>query len=99
MLFELDDKHPVRYRCHTGHAFSLRSLAATQEEATDAALWSALRALQEKEALLRRLASLHRERDPARAALYDKEAGDIVAAAIVMRRLAVKTSSSSSYDA
>ena len=26
VLFELNDKHPVRLRCHTGHAFSLRSL-------------------------------------------------------------------------
>jgi two-component system chemotaxis response regulator CheB len=26
VLFELDDKRPVRFRCHTGHAFSLRSL-------------------------------------------------------------------------
>ncbi|MDM0009524.1 chemotaxis protein CheB [Variovorax sp. J22G73] len=98
VLFELEDKHPVRYRCHTGHAFSLRSLAATQEQATDAALWSALRALQEKEALLRRLACLHRARDPARAALCENEAEDIVAAAIVMRRLAVKSPSPSSYD-
>jgi hypothetical protein len=52
VLFELNDKHPVRYRCHTGHAFSLRSLASTQEEVSDAALWTSLRTLQEKEAIL-----------------------------------------------
>ena len=55
-LFELREGRPVRFLCHTGHAFSLRSLAATQEQATDVALWSGLRALQESESILRRLA-------------------------------------------
>jgi hypothetical protein len=66
VLFELDDKRPVRYRCHTGHAFSLRSLAATQEQVTDSALWTGLRALQEKEAILRRLAAGAAPGDPVR---------------------------------
>ena len=56
MLFELNDKRPVRYRCHTGHAFSQRSLAYMQEEMSDAPLWTSLRMLQEKQAVLRRLA-------------------------------------------
>lgn len=56
VLFELNDKRPVRFRCHTGHAFSLLSLVYMQEETSDAALWTSLRVLQEKEAVLRRLA-------------------------------------------
>lgn len=56
VLFELQDKRPVRYRCHTGHAFSLRSLASTQDEVTDLALWGGIRALQEKQMILRRMA-------------------------------------------
>ena len=56
VLFELSDKRPVRYRCHTGHVFSLRTLAYLQKEVSDAALWTTLRVLQEKEAVLRRLA-------------------------------------------
>lgn len=48
----------MRFLCHTGHAFSLRSLASTHEQVTDEALWSGLRALQEKEAMLRRVATL-----------------------------------------
>lgn len=55
-LWELRDSAPVRYRCHTGHAFTLRTLQHAQSEATDQELWAALRALQEKEFLLRRLA-------------------------------------------
>ncbi|MBT2321364.1 hypothetical protein J7E62_03200 [Variovorax paradoxus] len=57
VLFELKDGDTVRYRCHTGHAFSLRSLASTQEQVTDEALWTGLRALHEKEAMLRHLAA------------------------------------------
>ena len=55
VLFELDDSQPRRYRCHTGHGFTLR-LAYAHEIGTDEALWGAMRALQEREALLRTLA-------------------------------------------
>lgn len=89
VLFELDDKRLVRYRCHTGHALSLRSLAATHQQVTDVALWTALRALQEKEAMLRRLADMQRDGDPASAAGCDDEAAEIAAVVVAMRRLAV----------
>jgi two-component system, chemotaxis family, protein-glutamate methylesterase/glutaminase len=56
VLWEIDNCQPRRFRCHTGHGFTLRSLAHTQNIATDEALWSAMRALQEREALLRTLA-------------------------------------------
>ena len=56
VLFEIDDSQPRRYRCHTGHGFTLRGLAHAQELRTDDALWGAMRALQEREALLRTLA-------------------------------------------
>ena len=79
VLFELSDKRPVRYRCHTGHAFSLRTLAYLQEEVSDATLWASLRVPQEKEAVLRRLAQAHAQEatlpDAARDAL--REAGAI----------------------
>jgi len=55
-LFELHEDRPLRFLCHTGHAFSLRALAQAQGEVTDRSLWAALRAVQEKEAILRRLA-------------------------------------------
>jgi len=56
VLWEIDGSSPRRYRCHTGHGFTLRALAKTQDAATEDALWSAMRALQEREALLRELA-------------------------------------------
>lgn len=57
-LFEITEGKPVRFLCHTGHAFSLLSLASLQEKVTEEALWTSLRSLQEKEAILRRLAEL-----------------------------------------
>ncbi len=56
VLWEIEDSKPKRYRCHTGHGYSLRSLVHTQQLATDHALWAAIRALQDREKLLRTLA-------------------------------------------
>lgn len=55
-LWELNDQHPRRFRCHTGHAYSERNLVALQGDLVEDSLWGALRALQEKEMLLRRMA-------------------------------------------
>lgn len=44
-----------RFRCHEGHAFSLRSLADHQGEEVERALWAAARALDEAAALSERL--------------------------------------------
>jgi len=55
VLWEIAGTQPKRYRCHTGHGFSLRSLVYTQALNTDHALWGAVRALQEREVLLRAL--------------------------------------------
>lgn len=57
-LFELKEGKPLRYLCHTGHAFSLMSLVALQNDAAEDSMWGALRALHEKEAILRRLADV-----------------------------------------
>jgi two-component system chemotaxis response regulator CheB len=57
-LWEMKDTKPLRYRCHTGHAYSSVSLSRAQKDASEHALWSSVRALREREMLLRRMASI-----------------------------------------
>ncbi|MBA3773700.1 MAG: chemotaxis protein CheB [Ramlibacter sp.] len=60
-LWEVADSQPVRYLCHTGHAFTIRTLQHAQAEGTEAALWGAIRALQERRLILRRMEALQRQ--------------------------------------
>lgn len=55
-LWELEGVRPQRFRCHVGHAYTASALASAQREATEEAIWAAIRALHEKEALMKRLA-------------------------------------------
>jgi two-component system chemotaxis response regulator CheB len=56
-MWELDENGNPRFRCHVGHAYSLRTLAAEQTMRVEAALWAALRSLEENERLSRRMAT------------------------------------------
>jgi two-component system chemotaxis response regulator CheB len=55
-LVRVDERGVPRFRCHTGHAFSLDSLLAAVTETVEATLWSALRAVEESVMLLREAA-------------------------------------------
>lgn len=46
----------LQFNCHVGHVYSEESMLMEQGEATEAALWGAVRALQESENLARRMA-------------------------------------------
>jgi two-component system chemotaxis response regulator CheB len=56
VLFEREQDQFLHFRCHVGHAFSEEALFASQSRALEGVLWSAVRALEEKAALSRRLA-------------------------------------------
>ena len=71
-LWEMDNGGP-RYRCHTGHAFSLNSLAAEQAIQVEAALWAGLRRLEESERLSRHMENFARSRGNDRSAEYHAE--------------------------
>lgn len=60
VLWEITGSQPRRYRCHTGHAYTAGTLEYTQRIRMDEALWNALRAMQERESLLRSMADVHR---------------------------------------
>ena len=55
-LLQIRNGNLVRFRCHTGHAFSPQSLIAALTEATEDALWNVLRAFDESALLLEHLA-------------------------------------------
>ena len=60
-LWQYKEGSPVRFRCHTGHAYTLKTLQSTLAETVDMALWSAVRALQEQALLLGTIMAMHRD--------------------------------------
>jgi two-component system, chemotaxis family, protein-glutamate methylesterase/glutaminase len=68
VMWDLTGKGPLRFRCEVGHAHSAATLAETQTEAVEAAMWAALRALEDKAELARwRGQAATTRRQPARA--------------------------------
>jgi two-component system chemotaxis response regulator CheB len=57
VLWELDDAELLRFRCRVGHAYSADGAVDAQGESVETALWTALRALQERAQLSERLAA------------------------------------------
>lgn len=61
VLLQLHRDAPLRFRCHTGHAFTADALAAHAAGMIEESLWSTLRAMEEHLLLLRQMAEqLHR---------------------------------------
>jgi two-component system chemotaxis response regulator CheB len=76
VLLQLKEGSHLRFRCHTGHAYSIESLLAEFGEKTEDALWNAIRAIEENILLLRRMASQlsgHGHKDEAQAMLKKAE--------------------------
>lgn len=58
VVWRIGDDLPLRYRCHTGHAFSALALEREQSSGAENALWAAVRRLQERLLLLEEQLSL-----------------------------------------
>ena len=56
VLLELKEGSNVRFRCHTGHAYSVDSLLAEIGEKTEESLWTTIRSLEEGALFMRQLA-------------------------------------------
>ena len=92
VLMKLEQEGRVRFRCHTGHAYSVHSLLAAVNEGIDESLWNSIRCLEEGSLLLQHMS------DHAAGDLNAGDAGRLSAAATqardhagVIRELAEKT--------
>jgi two-component system chemotaxis response regulator CheB len=61
-LYEIHDGDVIRYRCRVGHGYTENSMVNAQAETGERALWTALRTLEERLALMRKLAGNARRR-------------------------------------
>lgn len=73
VLWELDEDDLLRFRCRVGHAYSAESLLSGQFNGVEAALWAALRALDENISLSKQLAARLRKRGHERSAARFEE--------------------------
>lgn len=58
VLWQLSESGLVRFQCHTGHAYSPRTLLAEKSRALEMSLWTSVRLLTEKRILTRQLAEI-----------------------------------------
>jgi len=77
-LWELKDTRPLRYRCHTGHGFSARTLESAQAELAEHSIWNSVRTLREREVLLRRLAGVAEATGDSLQAQIGRQQADLV---------------------
>lgn len=92
VLSEIDEGGLVRFKCLVGHVWSADSLLASQSQELEGALWVALRSLEEKVLVARRLQGPALERGSVRAAEgYEETAAEAAAAARVIRDLLTST--------
>lgn len=75
VLSSLQEGDILRFRCHTGHAFTAQSLLAAIVEQSEEHLWSAIRSMQESIVLLNHLGDhLAEANQPKLAAAYFQKA-------------------------
>lgn len=94
-LWQVSGSAPRRYRCHTGHAFTTRTLDLAIERETDAALWNALRALHEHASVLdQRAAQSRADNLVEEAARLDEVSRRVARQSRVLRALLERSSDS-----
>jgi two-component system chemotaxis response regulator CheB len=87
-LWEINDDELLRFRCHVGHAFSAESLSDGQTGMLEIALWSAVRALEEKMILARRIVERARKANQPRAvAMFERRAREAERSSSVLREV------------
>jgi two-component system, chemotaxis family, protein-glutamate methylesterase/glutaminase len=90
VLLRLKAIPQLRFRCHTGHAYSAASLMAAIDKGIEDALWSAVRALNEAELLLTTLEDHRHEGTAPEPAPFEPESVETKAARVRRQAEAVR---------
>ena len=77
VLMQITEGLNIRFRCHTGHAYSSGTLLAEITEAVEDMLWNSIRAIDEKIMLLKHLGHHLKDQDAQLADIYEQEADRI----------------------
>jgi two-component system chemotaxis response regulator CheB len=78
----------LRYRCHTGHAYTADALLSELTESVEGVLWNAVRSVQESSLLMQHIAAHVRESGhPDLAGRYDRKAAEAGERAELVRRV------------
>jgi two-component system chemotaxis response regulator CheB len=90
-LWEMRDDDMLRFRCHVGHAYSADSLNHGQTQMLEAALWSAVRALEEQMILAKRILERARRANQIRAVrMFEKRAQEAEEHSSAIRQLLLR---------
>ena len=90
-LLRLKTGGGLRYRCHTGHAYTADSLLADLTEAVEGTLWDAVRSVQESALLMEHIAAHLQEAGNAeRAKLYRGKAAQALERSEQVRQAAMR---------
>jgi two-component system chemotaxis response regulator CheB len=86
VLFERHEGALERFECSVGHVFSIESLSSAQAESLESALWAAVRSLEDRAALLQRMATRSRSSGHDRAAAsFERQAQEALERASIIR--------------
>lgn len=87
VLSRLQNDKVIRYRCHTGHAYSIDTLMAALTERIEDSLYNALRGIDESIMLLNNMGDYYAESNqPKLASLYFKKAKEAEERALYVRQ-------------
>ena len=91
VMVKLKEGRHLRFRCHTGHAYTAQALLSELRQAAEVSLWNAVRGMEEHIMLLEHLAKHSDEASQSRSAeLYRREAGAVRRRAAPLRRAATQ---------
>ena len=86
-LYEIHEGRSIRFRCRTGHGYTLAALEQEQGVQVDGALWNAFRSLEEYASLLTFLAARSQPSGAAQSAAWREQSGKIRDQAESLRRI------------